>query len=137
MVYIDANIFLLAILYDDEKSLRAKKVLIDISESRMKAATSALTWDEITWAIRKFVSPDKSIEEGEKFIKFPNLRIISFSQKELEESQNLMKKYNLKPRDSIHAATAIMAGEKTMISDDSDFDRIKELKRITLEEASK
>ena len=41
-----------------------------------------------------------------------------------------MKQYKaLKPRDAIHLATALKAGASTIVSDDADFDNIKEIKR--------
>ena len=43
----------------------------------------------------------------------------------------LMDQYKkLKPRDAIHLAVALNFGAKTIISDDGDFDGIKEIERI-------
>ena len=51
----------------------------------------------------------------------------------LFKAQQLIEEYNLKPRDAIHAATALVNGINEIISDDSDFDKIKEIRRIPLE----
>ena len=40
----------------------------------------------------------------------------------------------MKPKDAIHSACAIKNGIKEIISDDPDFDTLKEAKRILLEE---
>jgi predicted nucleic acid-binding protein len=45
---------------------------------------------------------------------------------------NLIRKYQLDPRDAIHAAIALTAKAKTVVSTDAHFDRIKELKRKPL-----
>jgi len=50
------------------------------------------------------------------------------------KARELVYKYRLKPRDAIHAATAITAGEREVISNDKDLDAVKELKRIPIEE---
>jgi len=43
-----------------------------------------------------------------------------------------MAKYKLSPRDSIHIASALSKKTKTIVSDDEDFDHIKEIKRTPL-----
>jgi predicted nucleic acid-binding protein len=43
-----------------------------------------------------------------------------------------MSNYGLKPCYAIHAASAINRKLKLMISDDQDFDGIKEIKRIPI-----
>ena len=48
------------------------------------------------------------------------------------KAQNLIEKYNLKPRDSIHIASAIEKKIKTIISDDEDLDKVSEIERIPL-----
>jgi predicted nucleic acid-binding protein len=41
-----------------------------------------------------------------------------------------MERYGLKPRDAIHAATAMENRITVIVSYDKDFDRIRELKRV-------
>ena len=43
-----------------------------------------------------------------------------------------MEKYNLSPRDSIHVASALNKKAPIIVSDDEDFDQIKEVKRKPL-----
>jgi len=43
-----------------------------------------------------------------------------------------MERYPLKPRDAIHAATALAEEASTILSDDADFDAVKELHRKPL-----
>ena len=47
-------------------------------------------------------------------------------------AQSLMDKYKLSPRDSIHVASALSRKATIIISDDEDFDQIKEIKRTPL-----
>ena len=44
-----------------------------------------------------------------------------------------MKSYeSLKPRDAIHLSAALSVNVSTIVSDDSDFDDVKEIKRNAL-----
>ncbi|HEY3128917.1 MAG TPA: PIN domain-containing protein [Acidobacteriota bacterium] len=40
--------------------------------------------------------------------------------------------HHLKPRDAIHAASALSRGIREIVSEDSDFDAIKELQRKSI-----
>jgi len=52
----------------------------------------------------------------------------------MKASLNFMKMYKfLKPRNAIHIVAAISAGASVIVSDDSDFDNIKEIKRRSLD----
>ncbi len=132
MFYIDANVFLDAILYDDDKALKAKELLVKAAEKEESACTSVMTWDEIVWISRRFLGPEKSRAEGKKFIEFPNLEIISVDAIIIQEAQRLMDTCGLKPRDAIHAASAISKGIRKIASNDPDFEKVKELKRINI-----
>jgi hypothetical protein len=122
-------------LYSQETDLRVKKaanILRDIANGELLAFTSTLTWDEVIWTIRKFLGKSESINQGQKLLGFTNLHFINVDENILSRAQILMSNYNLKPRDSIHAASAIDKKLKTIISDDIDFDKVKEITRIPL-----
>jgi predicted nucleic acid-binding protein len=44
----------------------------------------------------------------------------------------LLERYDLKPRDSIHLASALSRKIKKVISDDRDLDKVTEIERIPL-----
>src|SRR3989344_1985636 len=69
-------------------------------------------------------------EENEKFLKFPNLSFIELNQSVANKAQEMISKYNLGPRDAFHIASALSKDVKEIISDDSDFDKVNEIKRI-------
>jgi hypothetical protein len=135
LAYIDSNIFVYPVLYSPETDLRVKKaedILRDIENGELLAFTSTLTWDEVTWTIRKFLGKSESINQGQKLLNFVNLQFINVDETILTQAQMLMCNYSLKPRDSIHVASAIDRKLKTFISDDQDFDVVKEIKRKPL-----
>ena len=92
--------------------------------------TSALTFDEVVWNIKKRKGLEASVIAGEAFLETPNLILIPVEDVILWEAVGLIKKYRLNPRDAIHAACAISHGVFTIYSEDSHFDEIKELNRV-------
>ncbi len=74
--------------------------------------------------------------EGKRFLGLPGLNFIKLDRKIIDKAQDLITNYSINPRDAIHAATAIINNISEIISDDSDFDVIKEIKRIPLEKVN-
>jgi len=118
------------IIYDDHKAKSCRDIITKVVSGELDAATSFLTWDEIVYALKKLLEADIAKKEGEKFINLPNLEFIKVDRAIILKAQDFIAKYSIDPRDAIHAATAIVRGANEIISDDSDFDKIKELARI-------
>ncbi len=134
LVYIDTNLFVFPLIYGDSgRGKDATQVLRKIERGEFTAYTSTLTWDEVVWVIRRTLGKEDSIESGRKLIRFPNLRFIEVGDSIIAKSQSLIEKYQLKPRDAIHCSSAILKGIGLLLSDDPDFDVVKEIKRTPLE----
>mgnify|MGYP001056354113 FL=1 len=131
MHYIDSNVFIYPIIYTTEmtNAKMAKEFLLKVARGKMEAYTATITWDEIAWIIRKLFGAEASVDESRKFINFPNLRLLAVKKTTVMLAQDLAEKYRLKPRDAIHAATAIERGITSIVSYDKDFDQVKELTR--------
>ncbi len=134
MHYIDANVFIYPVLYEEQnlKAKNSKRILLSIEKGELSAYTSTLTWDEVVWTIRKTLGRDQAIDQGKKLLGFLNLQWIVVDEYVLSQAQALLTKYNLHPRDSIHVASAIDLKIENFISDDADIDRVKEIKREPL-----
>ena len=128
MKYVDTNVFIHAI----QGNSSAIALLNDIAQGKIEAATSCLTWDELIWVLRRGLPLEKANLQGRKFLSFPRLIFLPVNQETISQAQRLMESFHLKPRDAIHGACAIISGIKEIISDDSDFDHCKELRRIPL-----
>jgi len=125
--YIDANVFVQGILRDDNNS---KEVVLKMAKKEFIGVTSALSWDEITFIVKKFLGKQVAETEGKKFFRLPNLIFVDAKKEIILRAQRLFERYNIGPRDAIHVATAIHAGAKEIISGDTDFDKIAEISRI-------
>jgi len=132
MIYLDANIFLYPHSGKGPKSDACIEILRKLSENKIDAGTSTLTWDEVHYALRKMLGKEKAIEQSKLFLETPNLRFIRVDEEIINKAQEMIEKYGLNPRDAIHAVTAIINKADGIITDDSDFDRVKEIKRIKI-----
>ena len=133
MIYLDTNIFIYPHTGDDNKAQTCSKIIEKSITGEIEAGSSVLTWDEFHYSLIKKLDKEKATALSKDFISIPNLAIFETNLKTISKAQALIEIYNLKPRDAIHAATAILNGCDIIISDDPDFDRVKELKRIAPE----
>ena|SRR3989344_3311801 len=129
MIYLDTNILVYAAIHKGKEGNTSRMLLRTFLEKDQTACTAALTWDELVHSIWKKEGKTLALEEGDKFFELPNLTILRVDAEIIAKAQDLLKIYNLKPRDAIHAATAIINNCTEIVSDDPDFDKIKELKR--------
>lgn len=131
--YIDSNVFIFPIIYGDSgNGAEATHILRRIESRQLTAYTSVLTWDEVVWVVRKSLGEADAIESGRKLVRFPNLRFIEASESIVAKGQSLIEKYQLKPRDAIHCASAISKGLTLFLSNDAGFDVVREVRRAPL-----
>jgi len=129
MIYLDSNIFLYAILYNDKKAVSCRNILLSVVRGDVEGATSFLTWDEVVYIVLKSIGGDNAVREGKKLLELPNLKFVKVDEKIMRKAQELIREYRINPRDAIHAASAVVIGAKEIVSDDKDFDLIREVKR--------
>ena len=129
MKYCDTNLFVNAFSGD----LKSAKILTSVVKGEMIICTSTITWDEYIWALnRKFKNYKLAIDGGHSFLAIPKINFIELNPRILKMAQEVIEKYNLHPKDAIHVATALYNGITEIISDDSDFDKVKEIKRVPI-----
>ncbi len=128
-IYLDTNIFIYSVLNENELGEKARKILEKIKTNNINGFTSVLTIDEIIWAIQKELGKEKSANLAEGFISMQNLEFIPANIDIIKKSLNYYKN-SLDPRDAIHVASMQSKNIKTIYSTDSDFDKIKSIKRI-------
>lgn len=132
MLYLDSNVFIYAAINTKHLGENARSLLKKIQRGEEKAETSALTFDEVFWAIRKH-DQEAAFEACHALLNFPNLEVVPADRELVLFALQLIKKHHLAPRDAIHAATAIADKADAIVSTDVHFDKIEELKRWSLE----
>ncbi len=135
MFYCDSNLFIRPAISSDEKAVTARKILEALAEHRIDGLTSSLTVDEVLWIVWKNSDKEAAVEWGKRVLGFPNLKLVDVSALDMRRAIDLIEKYNLKPRDAIHAACSLNHAIFSIISDDDDFDVVEELKRLSFEDA--
>ena len=136
MTYFDANIFVFAACDQTEIGSNARVLINDIQEGRRTVSTSALTYDEVVWGVRKSLGKEAADRAGELFLALPHLQLIEVKRETITEAHHLVKHFNLKPRDAIHFATMRLERETEIVSEDPDFDALPGIKRIALREVN-
>nr|MDO8119616.1 type II toxin-antitoxin system VapC family toxin [Candidatus Sigynarchaeota archaeon] len=122
--YVDANIFLNPMLYDINvvpEAVAAAQFLMEIKAGHLKAITSFLTWDEVTWIVRKNVDLPTARKKGREFLKFPNLKFLPVTASIINKAQLLLEQHPIKPRDAIHVASGLVHGVTAFVTLDDDF----------------
>ena len=132
MLYLDANIFIYSTINTRELGEKARSLLLRIQQGAETALTSALTFDEVFWAIKKH-NLELAYEACEAILNFPNLEIVAADKETVSLALQIIKEYNLAPRDAIHAATAIAEKVDFVVTTDAHFCKVKELKIKGLE----
>lgn len=128
-VYLDANVFIYSVLDESQIGEKAREIFEKIRKNKFKGFTSTLTIDEILWAVQKRLDIEKTADITQDFISMQNLEFISVDINTAKEAINLYKN-GLEPRDAIHLASMQSKKINIIISSDSDFDKIKSIKRI-------
>jgi len=124
--YLDSNVLINAAGNDEILGDKARSIISAIIKFKIHAFTSCLTIDELLWVLRK---TDKDyIEICETFLN-SNIRFLDTNKSIILISLDVIKEFNLKPRDAIHAATMKIRNLKRIISEDPDFDKVNWIER--------
>lgn len=130
--YLDTNVLIYATVNDDTLGHKCRSILASINSIKIDGFTSCLTIDEFLWSLKK-ISPNTYISESENMLNL-NIKFINVDKNILYEALEIIKEFNLKPRDAIHAATMKMNNIKVIISEDSDFDKVNWIRRRSIME---
>lgn len=125
-MYVDNNVLVYAIFDGEERGKKSRQLL----KVAKNAITSVLTLDEFMRVVRREAGNEKVRKSVEKVYSMPTLTIVGVEANTARHAALLAEQHNLKPRDAMHIAIMQALGEKEILSDDSDFDRVKGIRRI-------
>ena len=128
--YADSNFFIFAFANPEEDGERARKLLESVKKGELKIYTSYLTLDEVMWIIQHEKNKEESYNCAKIILSTPNIIFIEVNQEIISNSIDIYNKEKLDPRDAIHLASMQSKKIKTIVTTDSDFDKIKEIKRV-------
>ena len=111
-------------------AVSAARFLEALARGTRKVSTATLTWDEVVYVVRRLLGPEDSVAKGAELLAFPNLTWHRVDLAVLRRAADLYRSLPMRPRDAIHAATALEAGEREILSEDRVFDRVPGLLRV-------
>ena len=132
MYYIDSNVFIYTALDNTEVGNNARKIMKYIMEKKLKCAISPLVMDEVMWSVQRMVGREVSIRVSNLILSLPLIWFdVSY-----DTVQRVLEFYRkgLDPRDAFHIAVMLEYGVSSIISEDRDFDKISEIKRLSIKE---
>jgi len=129
MVYLDANVFVLALLAKDELGDAAKRILARLE--KIDAKTCCLTFDEVTWAVSKVAGLRAAAEMCRTLLALKYLKVVPVELGDIWDMTLEMEAFELRPRDALHLAVMKRLGERSIVSEDPHFDKAK-VKRVSI-----
>ncbi|MCG2909968.1 type II toxin-antitoxin system VapC family toxin [Sulfolobaceae archaeon RB850M] len=128
MIFLDANFIIYLNLGVKEVVNFYIKVL---QEDRL--ALDPLVIDEVIYVSKKKynVNFNDTISFLDEVV-LPNSLILPIRKEDYDKAKELILQYNLKPSDAFHVAIMLNNSISKIISEDKDFDRIKEIERLWL-----
>lgn len=129
MIHLDANVFLSAILNQEDEGEKARDLLQKLRKAEIVAVTSALSFNEVFSIVKKHRGFISALKAAKTLLEIPNLTFLEINGQTLWSAYNLAEKYKLDPRDAIHIACALDHAIFTVISENEHFDKVKEIKR--------
>ena len=135
-MYIDSNIFIFAAMDKTILGENCRKVLDMIQDQDLTCASSYLAIDEVIWILKKNMGKENAVKISKASLSLP-IKWIDVDRSIITGMIEQFEDNTLDPRDSLHLASMKAAGINTVLSEDTDFDKIKGVKRLSVEELIK
>lgn len=130
-VFLDASF----LIYLNTMTSVDRKELDDLFRKLLEESlfTNLLVIDETLYiSERKFGFPYDLTLDFIKRIVLPYAEIIPIEEENLKIFEKYLLTYTMKPSDAIHLATMEKADVNYIVTEDEDFDKVKEVKRVWL-----
>src|SRR5437870_12374640 len=112
-MYADAGLFLVPVLQSDRvpPAASAARFLKALASGTRKVSTATLPWVEVVYVVRRLLGPEDSVAKGAELLAFPNLTWHRVELMVLRGASDFYWSLPLRPRDAIHAGTALWSEE--------------------------
>ncbi|WP_309493612.1 type II toxin-antitoxin system VapC family toxin [Candidatus Hecatella orcuttiae] len=96
--------------------------------------TNMLVLDETLYiSKRKFKVPYETTLGFLREIVLPYTKVIPLDEEDVKSMEKYLTKHDLKPSDTLHLATMEKAGVTRIVTEDEDYDKVEEVRRIWLQ----
>jgi len=131
-MYADAGVFVLSLVADERArhASASRSFLEAVVLGRRTVTTSTLTWDEVVYVVRRLLGVEDSRAKAEELLALPNVSWIPADSTVIRAASTLYRDLPIRPRDAIHAASALQSREEEILSEDEVFNRVPGLRRV-------
>ncbi len=128
MIFVDANFLIYLNLGVKEVEDYYLKLL-----SEESLATDPLVLDEVIYVSKKKygVRLEDTLDFLDNIV-LPNSVVLPVTINEYRRAREVMLKYSVSPSDALHVAVMLNNSIRRVLSEDRDFDRVKEVERVWL-----
>jgi predicted nucleic acid-binding protein len=128
VIFVDANFLIYLNLGVKEIEGYYLKLL-----SEESLATNPLVLDEVIYVSKKKygVRLEDTLDFLDNVV-LPNSVVLPLTINEYRRAREVMLKYSLNPSDALHVAVMLNNSIRRILSEDTDFDRVKEVERVWL-----
>ena len=129
-MYIDANIFIFAAADTGKTGDQCRDIITRLEDRDISAASSYLVIDEVLWVLQHEIGRADAVRATRMILSLP-VRWMDVKRDVTVTALRLYEATDLDPRDAFHVAVMKTAGLNTILSEDSDFDGIQGIQRIS------
>jgi predicted nucleic acid-binding protein len=128
VIFVDANFLIYLNLGVKEIEGYYLKLL-----SEESLATNPLVLDEVIYVSKKKygVRLEDTLDFLDNVV-LPNSVVLPLTINEYRRAREVMLRYSLNPSDALHVAVMLNNSIRRILSEDTDFDRVKEVERVWL-----
>ncbi len=124
--YVDTGVFVTPILKNRSDAVIDECLAWQekMSCGQVTACTSWLTWDEVTYVAGRAgdgYDVGAAARAGELLLALPNLTFLDVDVEVISRAQTMLSAGAFRPRDCVHASTAVLHAGGLLVSLDSDF----------------
>lgn len=129
-IFLDTNIFLYAAGGSHPHREACAKVLLRVAEGTLDATINSGVVQEILYVLARRGRREDALALARYLTElFPDL--LAVTREDVVGACDLLRRYPRLPiRDAVHVATMPRNGQATVVSLDSDFDQVSEIRRV-------
>ena len=128
-MYIDSNIFIFAATDKKELGQDCREIIRFINEQKITCVASFLVIDEVMWILKKNIGRDSAIKIAKAMLSMP-IKWVEVDKSVIVKMTDIFEKTKLDPRDAIHIASMKELGLSSIVSEDTDFDKVEGIERV-------
>jgi predicted nucleic acid-binding protein len=127
--FLDSNIFVNAKIRDRKYGSSCARIITDLAEQRLSAATSTLALVEVSNALRK-IGLSREVAQELNSIYSTGITVSELLNVDIRLMADLFKASGVSPYDCAHAAIMKRIGLDTIVSTDPHFESIPGISRL-------